>query len=159
MCLLQMPGLNWQPEYMHDPRKMPLSRLPVLKDGDQLIPDSAYIQMHLEAKGVDFNAGLSALEKVQAHALAQMTEAGLYNILVHDRWLVDTSWEHTRAEFFKAIPWLIRGPLTRNLPKDNRAKMMAQGTAQFSESERVKHMKSDLVALSAQLGKSTFLFG
>ena len=159
MCLLQMLGLNWQPEYMHDPRKMPLSRLPVLKDGDQLIPDSAYIQMHLEAKGVDFNAGLSELEKAQAHALVQMTEAGLYNILVHDRWLVDASWEHTRAEFFKAIPWLIRGPLTRNLRKGIRSKMMAQGTAQFSESERVEHMKRDLVALSAQLGEFAFLFG
>lgn len=37
--------------------------------------------------------------------------------------------------------------------------MMAQGTAQFSESERVEHMKRDLVALSAQLGESAFLFG
>lgn len=156
MYLLQMSGLKWQPEYMHDPRKMPLSRLPVLKEGDQLIPLSAHIQMHLEAKGVDFNAGLSDLEKAQAHALVQMTEAGLYNIPVHDRWLVDNSWKHTRAEFFKAIPWHIRGPLTRKLRKGIRAKMMAQGTAQFSESERVK---SDLVALSAQLGKSTFLFG
>ena len=91
MYLLQMSGLNWQPEYMHDPRKMPLSRLPVLKEGDQLIPHSAHIQMHLEANGVDFNVGLSDLEKAQAHALVQMTEAALYNVLAHDRWLVDTS--------------------------------------------------------------------
>lgn len=159
MCLLQLSGLEWQAEFLHDPRKMPLSRLPVLKDGDQLIPDSAHIQMHLEQKGVDFYKGLSDNDQARAHALIQMTEAGLYNILVTDRWLDDASWEHTRKAFFSSIPWLIRGPLTRKLRKSVHAKMMAQGTAQFSEVERVEHMKRDLNALSSQLGESPFLFG
>ncbi len=159
MCLLQLSGLKWQPEYLNDPREMPLSRLPVLKDGEQLVPDSAHIQAHLEQKGIDFNTGLSEVEKAHAHALVQMTEAGLYNILVHDRWLVDANWEHTRAEFFKAIPFLIRGPPTRKLRKGVRAKMMAQGTAQFSEAGRLEQMKHDLNALSMQLGDQPFLFG
>ena len=159
MCLLQMSGLDWQPEYLHDPRKMPLSRLPVLRDGGKLIPDSAHIQTHLEAKGIDFNVGLSAEQCAHAHALIQMCEAGLYNILVHDRWLVDESWEHTRAAFFSGIPFIIRGPLTRKLRKSVRAKMIAEGTAQFSEDERLARMKRDLNALSVQLGDKAFLFG
>jgi glutathione S-transferase len=159
MCLLQMSGQEWQPEYLHDPRKMPLSRLPVLRAGTELIPDSASIQMYLENKDVDFNKGLSADQKAQSHALIQMCEAGLYNILVHDRWLIDESWEHTRAEFFKTIPWLIRGSLTRQLRKGVRAKMIAQGTAQFSEDERAARMMLDLNALSTQLGDQAFLFG
>lgn len=159
MCLLQMSGLAWQPEYLHDPRKMPLSRLPVLRDNGTLIPDSASIQRHLESKGADFNKGLSAEQKAHSYALIQMCEAGLYNILVNDRWLVDESWKQTRAEFFKAIPWLIRGPLTRKLRKNVRAKMMAQGTAQFSEDERLVRMKLDLNVLSIQLGDQAFLFG
>jgi glutathione S-transferase len=159
MCLLQMSGLDWQPEYLHDPRKMPLSRLPVLRDGDQLVPDSAHIQMHLEQRGIDFYAGLNDAEKARAHALVQMTEAGLYNILVTDRWLNDESWEHTRKAFFSGIPTLIRGPLTRKLRKGVRAKMMAEGTAQFSETERVEQMRRDLNAISMQLGSNAFLFG
>ena len=159
MCLLQLSGFDWQPEYMHDPRKMPLSRLPVLKDGDQLIPDSAHIQMYLEKQGVDFNKGLNETEKARAHALIQMTESGLYNILVTDRWLNDENWTHTRKAFFSSIPALIRGPLTRKLRKGVRAKMLAQGTAQFSEAERVERMKLDLNALALQLGDQTFLFG
>ena len=159
MCLLQMSGLDWQPEYLHDPRKMPLGRLPVLRDGTTLIPDSAQIQAYLESKGIDFYKGLSEQDKARAHALIQMSEAGLYNILVHDRWLVDACWEHTRAAFFHVIPFLVRGPLTRKLRKNVRGKMMAQGTAQFSEAERLEQMKRGLNALSMQLGDQAFLFG
>lgn len=159
MCLLHISGLEWQPEYLHDPRKMPLSRLPVLRDGEQLVPDSANIQRHLEAKGIDFNKGLSATQIAQSHALAQMSEAGIYNTLVCDRWLNDESWAHTRAAFFKDIPTLIRGPVTRKLRKNVRAKMMAQGTAQFSGQERAVRLQADLAALSVQLGDQPFLFG
>jgi len=159
MCLLQMSGLKWQPEYLHDPRKMPLGRLPVLRDGPKLIPDSASIQRHLERKAIEFDQGLSQTQKAQSHALIQMCEAGLYNILVHDRWLVDECWEHTRAAFFETIPWLVRGPLTRKLRKAVRTKMIAQGTAQFSEDERLERMKRDLSTLNTQLGDQAFLFG
>ena len=159
MCLLRMSGLDWRPEYLHDPRKMPLGRLPVLRDGERLVPDSAQIQTHLESKGIDFYKGLSEQDKARAHTLIQMSEAGLYNILVHDRWLVDECWEHTRAAFFHVIPFLVRGPLTRKLRKNIRNKMIAQGTAQFSEAERLEQMKRDLNALSMQLGNQAFLFG
>jgi glutathione S-transferase len=159
MCLLQLSGFEWQPEYHNNPTKMPMGRLPVLRNGEQLIPDSAHIQAHLEQKGVDFNAGLSDVDKSHAHALIQMAEAGIYNILVHDRWLVDENWEITRKAFFHVIPGLIRGPLTRKFRKNVRNKLMAQGTAQFSEAERVEHMKRDLNALSMQLGDQKFLFG
>lgn len=159
MCLLELSGLQWQPEFLHDPRKMPLGRLPVLRDGSQLIPDSAEIQAHLESKGVDFYKGLSTQDRARAHALVQMTEMGLYNILVHDRWLVDECWEHTRAAFFHVIPFFVRGVLTRKLRKTIRTKMIAQGTAQFSEDERLARMKLDLNALSTQLGAQAFLFG
>lgn len=159
MCLLEISGLPWQPEYLNDPRKMPLGRLPVLRDGAHLVPDSAHIQAHLEGKGIDFYKGLDAQDKARAHALIQMSEAGIYNILVHDRWLVDACWEHTRTAFFHSIPFLVRGPLTRKLRKTIRAKMIAQGTAQFSEDERLARMKHDLNALSTQLGDQAFLFG
>jgi glutathione S-transferase len=159
MSLLEMSGFDWRAEYLNDPRKMPLGRLPVLRDGTQLIPDSAHIQAHLEARGAEFNAGLSAADKARAHALVQMVEAGLYNILVHDRWLVDASWEHTRKAFFSEIPALVRGPLTRSLRKKIRATLMAQGCAQFTEAQRIAALRADLMSLSSQLGTQRFLFG
>lgn len=159
MCLLHLSGFEWQPEYLHDPRKMPLSRLPVLRVGERLIPDSAHIQSYLEEQGANFYAGLSDLDKARAHALIRMTEDSLHNILIIDRWLVDESWEHTRKAFFSGIPALVRGPLTRKLRKNIRSKMMSNGSAQFTEAERLAHMTRDLNALSMQLGDSTFLFG
>ncbi|MGH1576750.1 glutathione S-transferase family protein [Planktotalea sp.] len=159
MCLLQLSGFEWQPKYLNDPRPMPLSRLPVLRDSETLIPDSAQIQAHLEGKGADFYRGLSDQDKARAHALVQMTEMGLYNILVHDRWLVDECWTHTREAFFHVIPFIVRGQLTRKLRKNIRNKMIAQGTAQFTESERLEQMARDLNALAMQLGDQDFLFG
>ncbi len=88
-----------------------------------------------------------------------MTEMGLYNILVHDRWLVDECWTHTREAFFHVIPFIVRGQLTRKLRKNIRNKMIAQGTAQFTESERLEQMARDLNALAMQLGDQDFLFG
>ena len=159
MCLLEMSGKPWKPEYLGDPRKMPLGRLPVMRAGGQLVHDSAHIQTYLEEQGVDFYKGLSAQDKARAHALIQMAEAGIYNVLVHDRWLVDESWAVTSKVFFDAIPRLVRGPVTRKLRKGMRARMMSQGIAQFTEAERVAHMRHDLNALELQLGDQAFLFG
>ncbi len=33
ICLLNMSGLDWKPEYTSDPRKAPMAKLPVLRDG------------------------------------------------------------------------------------------------------------------------------
>lgn len=159
MCLLQMSGLQWKPEYLNDPRPMPLGRLPVLRDGEMLVPDSAQIQAHLESKGIDFHKGLSDQDKARAHALVQMAETGIYNILVHDRWLVDENWEITREAFFHFLPGFIRGPLTRKFRKNVRTKLTMQGTAQFSEAERIEQMKRDLNALTMQLAEQKYLFG
>lgn len=159
MCLLQLSGLEWQPEYVNDPRKMPLSRLPVLRTGDRLIPDSAHIQDYLESQGAKLHVGMTEQDKARAHALVCMVESTFHSVLIIDRWLVDESWKHTRKAFFGEIPWIIRGPLTRKLRKNIRTKMMADGAAQFSEAERLDHMTHDLNALTMQLGDKAFLFG
>ena len=40
MCLLRMSGLDWTPDFDADPRKAPISKLPVLRDGTRRIADS-----------------------------------------------------------------------------------------------------------------------
>lgn len=86
MCLLEMAGVQWQPEYLDNPSKMPMGKLPVLRDGEKLIPDSAHIQAHLEQAGADFYPGLTTQERAQAHAFVRLAEDSLSVHLVYGRW-------------------------------------------------------------------------
>lgn len=48
MCLLALAEAEWRPVVVDDPRRMPHGKLPVLRDGDRLIPDSEAIRAHLD---------------------------------------------------------------------------------------------------------------
>lgn len=159
MCLLQMSGQSWQPEFLDNPTRMPLGKLPVLRDGKSLIPDSANIQAHLEAAGADFYPGLSKAQRAQAHAMMHMAEDSLYLHLVYNRWLEPENWSVVRDVFFAAIPRLIRKPITGRIRKQVVAGLTSHGIARFSEVDRLARLSRDLNALSAQLAGKPFLFG
>lgn len=159
MGLLQLANREWQPKFVTNPAKMPLSRLPVLKTNDRLIPDSYIIQTWLEGQGAEFYPGLDARARAQAHALIRMTEENLRLGLVHERWLKDTCWEIMRDQFFADVPALLRKPVSNMVRKKARAGLMAHGIAQFSETERRVRLKYDLDAIAMQLDGKAFLFG
>jgi len=133
MCLLHMSGQAWQPEYMSNPAKMPYGRLPVLRTGDRLIPDSHNIQAHLESMGADFNAGLSDDEKARSHALIRMVEENLRCGVVYDRWFDDACWPHTRDMLFGGMPAMLRRIIPGKIRKHVRRSMIAHGIAQFQD--------------------------
>ena len=159
MGLLEMSGQKWQPEYLSNPSKMPLSRLPVLKTSNGLVPDSAMIQSWLEARGAEFYSGLSDIQRAQAHAITRMVEENLRLGLVHDRWLNDTCWQITRDAFFKEIPAMLRPAIAGQVRKQARAGLVAHGIAQFAESDRRGRLEKDLDVLDQLLGSQKFLFG
>ena len=159
MCLLHMSGQAWLPEYIDNPAKMPYGRLPVLRAGDRLIPDSSNIQAHLESMGADFNAGLSAVEKAHSHALIRMVEENLRCGVVCDRWLDDACWPHTRDMLFGTMPAVLRRIIPGKIRKHVRRSMVAQGIAQFSAKDRLDRLKRDIDAIEQTLGRKPFLFG
>lgn len=159
MGLLRLAGRDWVPEYVSNPAKMPLGRLPVLKTPDRLIPDSYIIQAWLEAQGANFYPDLDERAKTQAHALIRMTEENLRLGLVHERWLNDSCWEIVRDEFFKEVPSMLRKPIANGVRKKARAGLMAHGIAQFSENDRRVRLQYDLDAIAGQLDGKPFLFG
>jgi hypothetical protein len=60
--LLNMAGVEWTPEYLSDPRKMPYSKLPAIRVNGEIIADSDNIRLWLEARGAEFNQGLTRAE-------------------------------------------------------------------------------------------------
>ncbi|WP_299349284.1 glutathione S-transferase family protein [uncultured Shimia sp.] len=159
MGLLRLSGQDWAPKTVTNPSKMPLSRLPVLKTRDRLIPDSYMIQAWLEAQGAEFYAGLDAKAKTQAHALIRMTEENLRLGLVHERWLNEKCWPIVRDVFFADVPAVLRKPIANSVRKKARAGLIAHGIAQFTETDRRVRLQYDLDAIAGQLEGKPFLFG
>jgi len=159
MCLLQMSGQDWQAEYTGDLAAQPLGRLPVLRVGDRLIPDSHHIQEYLEAQGADFNPGLTAAQRALSHAVIRMVEDSLRIGLVHDRWLHPDVWPILRDQFFAEVPAPAREAVAGEVQAQVRAGLMGQGIAQFSEEDRLRRLAKDVMALETLLGDGPFLFG
>ncbi|SHK21340.1 Glutathione S-transferase [Shimia gijangensis] len=159
MGLLRLAERGWRPKYVSNPAKMPLGRLPVLKTGDRLIPDSYIIQAWLEGQGVDFFPGLDDRARAHAHALIRMTEENLRLGLVHERWLNDSCWDIMREAFFEDVPSLLRKPISNAVRKKARTDLIAHGIAQFTEHDRRARLRYDLDAIQSQLQDKEFLFG
>lgn len=159
MGLLRLAEREWTSKFVSNPAKMPLSRLPVLKIKDRLIPDSYIIQDWLEVQGADFYPGLDANTRARAHALIRMAEENLRLGLVHERWLNDKCWEIMREAFFEEVPGLLRKPISNTVRKKVRAGLTSHGIAQFTEKDRRVRLQYDLDSIAAQLNGKAFLFG
>lgn len=157
--LLNASGLPWQREDSNDPRKMPQSKLPVLRTESGLIHGSDNISEFLRDFGTDLDAGLSQRERAMSHALLRMAEEHLYFLLVLDRWERRDVWPATREAYFHEIPAILRpiiaGGLRRSLVKG----MKTQGLGRMSWPERMTRADQDFRAVSQQLGDQPFLFG
>jgi glutathione S-transferase len=160
MCLMQMAGAEYRPDFGGDPRKAPKGKLPVLVVQGRDIPDSAAIQDYLEeAQGIDFDAGLSDQQRAVSRAVIRMIEEHLYFAGVASRWLDDAGWGAVRAELFAVIPALARKPLSSVFRRKVRAQLLAQGMARHSEAEQLERADRDLAALAVLLDGKPFLFG
>ncbi len=160
MILLEMSGQAWQPEFSGDPRKGPKGKLPVLRDGGRVIPDSDAIRDYLEQRfGVDFDAGLSGEQRAVSRAFIRMAEEHIYFLLVCNRWLNDENWADVRRTFFGQIPAIINGFVTGKIRRKVRRNMDGQGMGRFNAEEQLARLDHDLQAVSGQLGQGDFLFG
>ncbi len=156
-ALLTMAGLDYTHEY-GDLRKFPKQKLPVLRDGETLIPDSSFIQSHLEQQyGVNFDRGMSDQDKASASAFQRLIEDHLYFINLYFRWN-----EHApalRDAFFGDIPSIMRGLIFNMVQKQVLKTLHLQGMGRHSRDELIELGRQDLQALSAQLGNQPFLYG
>lgn len=157
--LLTYAKLPWQREDLDDPRRMPHRKLPVLRTGSGLIPDSDDIRRYLERQGVDFDPGLSVKQKAQAQAFISMAEDSLYFYVVRDRWDNDLVWPTIRDTYFQGVPALIRRPVTGAIRRSVHQGLQFQGIGRFTDSDRMGRLDRQLQAISEQLGDGAFLMG
>jgi glutathione S-transferase len=153
--LLEMSGQPWQREDFSDLAATPHHKLPVLREGGQLIPDSEGIRRFLESKGADFDAGLSALQKAHARQIIRMVDESLILRLLCARWFEPAGWQALRQTIFADAP----AEVVDHFRAGVLAGLHFTGITRFGKEERLLRLDQDLTALTATLGDQPFLFG
>ena len=159
MGYLHVLGLDWQVDTKADIRKQPNGKLPVLVDGDRVIPDSDAIARHLQDKaGRWLDDGLSPRDRAFSHTLVRMAEEHLYFLAVWNRWSVDENFAAIRTDLEKIAPW----PMSRILPgiirKGVLKQVRAQGVGRMSDGLRLTRFRADLDVVQQVLGDKDWLF-
>lgn len=153
--LLQLSGEAWQREDSIDFAAMPHGKLPVLRDGDTLIPDSEIIRRFLEDRGADFDPGLTAAQKAESHLLIRWIDESLWAQLVTSRWHDAGGWAQMRDTVFSPVPAAVADGFRTGVLEG----LHFIGITRFSKAERLLRLDQDLAALEVQLGDQPFLFG
>jgi glutathione S-transferase len=147
-------------EFNGDPAKFKKGKLPVLKDGDQYICDSALIQRHIENKyNINLNPGLSEDDKALGFAFSKMTEEFFYWSLLHERWFIDSNWKVLVDRYFNNIPKLIRGFITNSIRKNAKKGAIGHGMSRHSDEEIFMFGCECLKTLSTFLKSKKYLLG
>ncbi|MEQ1548175.1 MAG: glutathione S-transferase family protein [Chakrabartia sp.] len=158
--LLKMAGLAYEIEVQSDPSKGPKGKLPCIRDNATIIGDSALIQTYLEQRyNIDFDAGLSSMERATAHAFMRMCEERLYWCMVYSRWQEEENWPLLRQQFFGGLPPVIRSIVPVLARKQLRTNLKSQGLGRHSADEIYAFGKADIDAFATLLGDKSFMMG
>ena len=155
--LLRLAGLEYQ-RVDARPDKAPKGKLPVLVDGDVLVPDSAHIQAHLEEHhGAGWDDGLSSAQRAEAHAYRSLVEDRLYWAVGHALWVEHA--DQFRDGAFAEVPSLIRRLVFGSLQRKTKRDLHGQGFGRHSRDEIYDFGLADLRALEVRLAEGPFFFG
>lgn len=156
---LRMAGLVYE-KHPANPAQAPKGQLPFIGDGGKLIGDSTFIRMHIEREyGIDFDAGLSPLERATALAIELMVDRELAPAFTYFRWLVPANFEKGPAHFFNGAPAEQREAIKKDVLERVRASFLARGIARHREEEITLLAMRSLDALEVFLGDKPYLMG
>lgn len=151
--LLKLAGLPFTTEMPEDYKSFSKGKLPVIKDGDDIIQDSEFIRHHLAEKyDAPLDTGLTAEAKAIGHAICRMLDERTIHSIVWTRWAEDAGWAQIRPIFFEDQP-------------DEEANMMREqvteairgaGFGRHSTEEMKTLIREDLKAISDLLGEQEF---
>jgi glutathione S-transferase len=160
MCLFKMAKLDWEPEFVSDPRKAPNAKFPVLDDEGTIVPDSDTIRSYLEKKhDLDFDEGLNKQQRAVSRALIRMVEEHLYFAIIYDRWKNEDNWVLVKKAFFGHMPFFLFPLITRAVHKHSMASLNGQGLGRHNYDEMLAKAGKDIQAVKDFLGDQHYLFG
>ncbi len=161
-ALLVMSELEHEvvPGDLGDPNQAPLGKLPVLRDGDQVIPDSCRIQAYLESRyGIDFDPELTTIDKAVAEAFRRLVEDHLYWVLVYSRWCEPENEGLMIDAVFGDLPERQRRAVFDGVRSTYVKSLFLQGIGRHDAETIYEFGRQDLDSLAHYLDDKPFFFG
>lgn len=157
--LLKLAALPYRTA-MGDLRKAPKGKLPYIEDDGTHVADSTLIRWHIEKKyGIDFDQGLSQVERGIAWSIEKMLEDHLYWAVLESRWLDDQNFAKGPAQFFRRIPALMRPFIQKKIRGKVRNALKAHGMGRHTAQEIVALATKDIESIAAILSDKPYLMG
>lgn len=156
-----MAQLPYQIEILDIPQKAPYGKLPFIRYKNETIPDSSNIIHRLknESPSARNLTNLKQSEMHKAILIQRVFEEHLYFCMVHERWVIEDNWSHTKKEFFAHLPPgvnLVVPAIARNSVKNQ---LNSQGLGRHSSEEIYKRGVEDIDAIFGMAGKSGYILG
>lgn len=157
---LRLSGLPYRCNNGALPMRSPKGKLPVLRDGDVLVPDSQAIVAYLQQRyGDKMPAALAAPETGVQHALRRMFEEHAYFASLWLRWVDDAGWRTVNPTFFGKLPWLVRQFLPALVRRKMRRDLQGQGMGRHKPGEIIERLCTDIDATAEILGAQPYFGG
>jgi glutathione S-transferase len=156
---LKMAGLAYVKDFTGLPQA-PKGKLPYIRDGHEIVPDSSFIRQHIERKyGIDLEAGLDARQRAEGWAIERMLEDHLGWAMGWFRWIPAENFAAGPAHFFDAAPADQQAALRQASLAKVTANMHAHGIGRHSMNEVAQLALRSLDSFAMLLGGRDFLFG
>jgi len=147
--LLKEAGLDFTTVMPENPKGFSKGKLPVLKDGDEIIEDSEFIRLHLiEKYGATLDRGLSVEAKAVGHAVCRMLDERTVYGLAWSRWVEDEGWVQAKEIFLGGDADGIGEPMRREI----REGYTFAGFGRHSAEEQRQFIQSDIDCVATLLG-------
>jgi glutathione S-transferase len=157
--LLKMAGLAYRPA-RGNLRRAPKRKLPYIDDDGTIVADSTFIRLHIETRyRFDFDSGLTPAERGVAWAFEKLCEDHLYWGAVRERWFDEANFRAGPAQFFRAVPAVLRPVVTAAIRRHLASTLRRQGLGRHADAEIAVLMTRALDAIAAFLGEKPYLMG
>lgn len=158
---MRMAGVPFEYKTGMDNLKIaPKKKLPLIIDGDKVIPDSQEIIAYLKTeKSADLDDWLTPEQKAISYLVTKSIDENLYWCGVNSRWANDDTWPLVKEKLFADMPFpikqIIPGVIRKSVIKD----MKAHGIGRHSSAEILNIAKQSYQSLADLLGDKPFFMG
>lgn len=157
---LRLAGLPYRCVDQALPMRMPKGKLPALRDGGALIPDSQTIIEYLQQRhAAQLAPALRGPEPATDLPLRRMVEEHAYFALLWLRWIDDAGWALTSSTFFGKMPAPLRAFVPALVRRKIGRDLAGQGMGRHRKEEICARAAADLAALAAALGRQAHFGG
>lgn len=157
---LRIAGVEYENQYISDPRKAPKKKLPYIVDNEHVVADSALIIDYMrEQHDIDLDAHLTPEQKAISHAVITMLEEHVYWSLVYSRWCDERNWPTIKGVFFDHLPPVVKSILPNMVRKGMFRQLHEHGMGRHTEADVYELGKKGIDAVATLLGNSYFMMG